>query len=554
MDISSLTFLAYLLGALVVYHGLPGVPRPLRLLAVNLLFVASFFANPLAALPLAAFALAGWAAMHLAARLRGPWGLPLVLLVLVAAFIEVKRYTIVPEPLLLGFSYTTVGLSYVLFRVLHLVVDIRQGAIRTVPGPAATFNYLFCFLTFVSGPIQRYEDHVRFVADSATPPDRALVRVALERMLAGFVKVMVVAVVANDIADSLPLTIAPDSAFGLSVLRGFPQGIGLVFGTAEGELALRTTLRLLLHGAAFTVYLYANFAGYMDIVLGAAALFGFRLPENFDRPFSARNFMDFWSRWHMTLSNWFKVYLFNTLLKLAAKHAGRGKASAYLAVPAFLVTFLVMGVWHGTTLVFWYYGAFLGVGVAVNKLFQLVMQGRLGKKRYAALAARPLYGAVSRGIWVAYFVLSLSCLWLEASQWGELIRFYGASGLVRLFVVMAVFCAVALSGWDWLIALARRWMPAGAVATYLGFLYLAVIWGNLLGLGSRLESLIGIGLPDAMKAAAGGGLMLLAWGLRDLTPERPGPSRAGLSVRLILLLFVGLTHAGSVPDFVYKGF
>jgi len=554
MDISSFTFIAYLLAALMFYHGLPRLPGAVRLLVINGIFIASVFPTLLAALPLAVFALAGWAAMHLAARLRGPWGLPLVLLLLVAVFMALKRYTVMPQPLLLGFSYTTIGLSYVLFRVLHLVIDIRQGAIREVPGPVATFNYLFFFLSFVSGPIQRYEDHVRLVAGSVAAPDRAAVRAALERIVTGFIKVMVVAVVANDIVGILPLTIAPDSAFGLSILHGLPHGIGLIFGTAEGEVALRTTLRLLLHGAAFTVYLYANFAGYMDIVLGAALLFGFCLPENFDRPFSARNFMEFWSRWHMTLSNWFKIYLFNPLLKLAAKHAGGGKASAYLAVPAFLITFLVMGVWHGTTLVFWYYGGFLGFGVAVNKLFQLVMQGRLGKKRYAALAARPLYGAVARGIWVAYFVIALACLWLEESQWGELIRFYGASGLVRLFTLAVLASAMALSAWDGLIALARRWSPAGAVATYLGFAWLAVVWGNLLGLGSRLETLIGFGLPDAMKAAVGGGLLLLAWGLRDLAPDRPGASRTGLSVRLILLLFVGLTHAGAVPDFVYKGF
>ena len=64
------------------------------------------------------------------------------------------------------------------------------------------------------------------------------------------------------------------------------------------------------------MYLYFNFSGYMDIVIGSGVLLGQSMPENFDKPFSARSFLEFWQRWHMTLSQWFKFYLFNPLLML----------------------------------------------------------------------------------------------------------------------------------------------------------------------------------------------------------------------------------------------
>ncbi len=426
-------------------------------------------------------------------------------------------------------------------------MDVRQGAIREVPGPLACFNYLFCFLTFVSGPIQRYQDH-----RDADPSrlGRAELCAALARIVEGFVKVMVAAAVANDVAEAVPVVMATDPTGGLSIVDRLPDFLRM--GSPEAPVT-RLTARLLLHGAAFTLYLYVNFQGYMDIVVGAARLFGFTLPENFDRPFAARNLLDFWSRWHMTLSTWFKMYLFNPLLMALATRVGGGKAASYLAVPTFLVTFLVMGVWHGTTPAFWVYGLLLGGGVSLNKLAQLLLQEKLGKKGYKALAARPLYGALARGLMIGFFVMALGCLWLDSAQLGTLAGLFGASGLVRMLVLATLAAAVLMSLWD---GLEDRLAPLGGWAwkfcRVAGFVWLWAIWGNLMGANSAVETLLGFGLPDAMKAIPGGLALLIGGQLRDRRGEPVSSTWAGFEVAL--LVFVGLSHAGAVPAFVYKGF
>src|SRR5260370_33440031 len=109
----------------------------------------------------------------------------------------------------------------------------------------------------------------------------------------------------------------------------------------------------------------------MDIVIGKGVLRGQELAENFDRPFSARTFLEFWQRWHMTLSQWFKISLFNPLVMLLMSCFPAPALTAYLGVLAFFITFLVMGIWHGTTAVFVVYGLLMGAGASINKLWQV---------------------------------------------------------------------------------------------------------------------------------------------------------------------------------------
>jgi len=147
---------------------------------------------------------------------------------------------------------------------------------------------------------------------------------------------------------------------------------------------------------AYTFYLYYNFAGYMDIVIGIGWLLGQNLPENFDRPFSARNIFEFWSRWHMTLSEWFKTYLFNPLMRFLADRVTAPRWLPYLGIIAFFVTFFVMGVWHGSTGVFLIYGLVMGAGASLNKLWQVFMN-----EVSARSGIRPLQNRLRTRAWRA---------------------------------------------------------------------------------------------------------------------------------------------------------
>jgi alginate O-acetyltransferase complex protein AlgI len=256
------------------------------------------------------------------------------------------------------------------------------------------------------------------------------VREAFSRVVRGFVKVGVASAVLNYVFVAL-------SGRLLAVASPGPSSTWALFVASS---------------VAYTAYLYANFAGYMDVVIGVGALGGQRLPENFNQPFAARSFLDFWSRWHMTLSNWFKVYLFNPLLKELAKRYPSKRSAPYLAVAAFFVTFLVMGLWHGSTAVFVIYGLLLGAGASLNKGWQVFASARFGKQAYKRACERPLAIYVARGLTFAYFAVALGCLWLDLPQLRELSRRLGVLGLFASYVTLALGSGLAFALWDALSA------------------------------------------------------------------------------------------------------
>jgi alginate O-acetyltransferase complex protein AlgI len=324
----------------------------------------------------------------------------------------------------LPFPYLIVGLSYILFRVLQVMVDARSGSLPGRIGPLASFRYTCNFLCFVSGPIQRYQDFATMDGLEVVALDADRVYQAFSRIVTGYLKVVVIAASADYFFKSLSPQLfdaVPLGLLKLSVLYG-----GCV--------------------AAYTAYVYFNFAGYMDIVIGFGLLLGQVLPENFNRPFTARSFLEFWQRWHMTLSEWFKLYLFNPFLMFLMTHFTSPALTAYLGVAAFFVTFLVMGVWHGTTLVFVIYGLLMGAGASINKLWQIVCTARLGKKRYRALSQTTAYVYFARGITIAYFAIAVTCLWVpELPRFLALSGRLGAAGVCITFVLLALgFGAVTL--------------------------------------------------------------------------------------------------------------
>jgi D-alanyl-lipoteichoic acid acyltransferase DltB (MBOAT superfamily) len=187
----------------------------------------------------------------------------------------------------------------------------------------------------------------------------------------------------------------------------------------------------------------------MDIVIGAGRLLGQSLPENFDKPFLARSFLEFWQRWHMTLSQWFKFYLFNPLLMVLMSWFPAPGLTAFLGVVAFFITFLVMGVWHGTTAVFVVYGLLMGAGASINKLWQIFCTARLGKKRYRVLSENTAYIYFARGLTVAYFVIALTCLWTpEPPQLIALVGRLGFAGMAGAFIIVALLFALAALALD----------------------------------------------------------------------------------------------------------
>ena len=195
----------------------------------------------------------------------------------------------------------------------------------------------------------------------------------------------------------------------------------------------------------YTFYLYCNFSGYTDIVIGVARWYRLELPENFDRPFIATSFLDFWSRWHMTLSGWLKVYVYNPLALALIARFPSARAAPFLGVAAFFVTFFLIGLWHGQTSEFAVYGVLLGLGVSVNKLYQVEMAARLGRKRYRALTERPMYQLAARGLTFAWFNISLVFFWGNWSVISQFTAGLGMAGLVLASTALVVAAGVVLT-------------------------------------------------------------------------------------------------------------
>jgi hypothetical protein len=238
----------------------------------------------------------------------------------------------------------------------------------------------------------------------------------------------------------------------------------------------------------YPFFLYANFSGYIDIVVAIARLMRVRLPENFDRPFSASSFIDFWNRWHITLSTWLKTYVYNPLLLVLMRRISALAIQPLLAVFCFFVTFFLVGIWHGRTSEFVMFGVLQGGGVAINKLWQIRLTNWLGRKGYKALAANPVYVAFSRGLTFSWFAFTLFWFW---ANWRQMDRIYSAIGVSRwLGVGFAVWLSatVVLAGWERLrSALLSIKTSRGPVLTSR---YARVAYASALGLAAFVVTIL----------------------------------------------------------------
>jgi alginate O-acetyltransferase complex protein AlgI len=415
-------------------------------------------------LPFASFLLLGYAALLLIERgwLKSPaWSIVAVVLF----FIWLKKYTFLPEASFLHFTYFTVGVSYIFFRVLHLLIETGDGEQKRHIGLGAYLLYTLNFTTLVSGPIQRYDEFVRDqFASEPIPLGPRVVGLQLERIVRGFFKVNV-----------------------LSVLFLMVQEVALAQMQQPFPLSIRLWAAFRL-AVAYPLFLYSNFSGYIDIVIALARLMRVRLPENFDRPFSASSVLEFWNRWHMTLSNWLKTYVYNPLLVALMRRIPSLAMQPFLGVLCFFVTFFLIGVWHGRTSEFIIFGVLTGGGMSVNKLWQLGLTRALGRNGYKELAKNPAYEALGRGLNFTWFAFTLFWFW---GNWKQIIAVFTALSVAQWFGVWLaawLFVTAILTSWEWLrAALLSIKTSEGPVLTSR---YARVVYVTVLGLAAFIITVL----------------------------------------------------------------
>jgi len=441
--------LACLLCLAVPGFSRPGPVREIALIAAGLAVAGAMTATLGDALCLLVMALSGWLLIGAVARWNSSWTAGGAIAVIVAEFwIARDLLPGASEPTVLDIA-RTVGLSYMMFRIIHMIVDACGGELSR----PVRFREYACYLlfppAFVAGPIERFPDFQAGLHGTGEGSGAGGRQEASDAAASGASTVSV-----RGMADGAFLTRVPGhsaarlSGVVASIISGYFSFVVLagvamqVFAACRAEEVSPPNQAMAF--ISFAAALYFSFAGYTRFVRGFGCLLGFDLPPNFDRPWLSANFLDLWSRWHISLSDWFKIYLFNPLIKELIATANRPRLVPWLGVAGYFVTFFVMGIWHGLSVRFVLYGLCLGAGVSANKLYQTLMTQRMGRKNYAALTRRPLYRLLSRAGAVSYFVLALGFFWVtangEAPTLAEAGAWLAAGGLV--FGAVAALIAV----------------------------------------------------------------------------------------------------------------
>ena len=227
------------------------------------------------------------------------------------------------------------GISFYTFQSMSYTIDVYRGVLAPIHRFWPFFLFISFFPQLVAGPIVRA---VEFLPQMPRPR-RLRAKVAYEGawlIVCGFFLKMVC-------ADNLAVYVDEQWA------RGTREEAGTAFGL---WLALM-----------FSGQIFADFAGYSNIARGTAYLLGYRLPENFNAPYLAASFKNFWERWHMTLSRWLRDYLY---ISLGGNR--RGRARTYLNL---LLVMVLGGLWHGAAYTFLIWGALHGAALGVERLVGL---------------------------------------------------------------------------------------------------------------------------------------------------------------------------------------
>ncbi|WP_165211901.1 D-alanyl-lipoteichoic acid biosynthesis protein DltB [Streptococcus tangpeifui] len=239
-----------------------------------------------------------------------------------------------------GSLFGFLGISYLTFRAVGMIIEMRDGVLKEFT-LWQFLRFLLFMPTFSSGPIDRFK---RFDEDYQNIPERDELLNMLEQavywIMLGFLYKFIIAYL--------------DETYLLNPMKEASLQMGGIFN--------RYTLGVMY---AYGLDLFFDFAGYSMFALAISNLMGIKSPINFNKPFISRDLKEFWNRWHMSLSFWFRDFIFMRLVKLLIQKKVFDNRNVTSSV-AYLVNMLVMGFWHGVTWYYIAYGLFHGVGLVIN--------------------------------------------------------------------------------------------------------------------------------------------------------------------------------------------
>lgn len=224
-----------------------------------------------------------------------------------------------------------IGISFFTFQKISYLIDIYRGTASPAPSYLPYALYVSLFPQLIAGPIIRYHDVARQLISRHHSAEKMYSGIC--RFCLGLGKKILIANSLGEVADT-------------------------IFALPHSDLSSATAW---LGALCYSFQIYYDFSGYSDMAIGLGRMFGFEYLENFNQPYLAKNFTEFWRRWHISLSNWMREYLYIPL-------GGNKKGQVRMFVNLWIV-FLLSGFWHGASWNFIAWGAFHGFFLSLDKLY-----------------------------------------------------------------------------------------------------------------------------------------------------------------------------------------
>lgn len=358
MTITSIHFVLFLVLALAVYHVLPRRQQNIWLLLLSYVFVVTWdwrFALVLGTVTIVNFIIALSLRVGDQGRRSLLWaGIGFNLLILI--FFRAENFFLPGlETLLegLGVSIGTgglqvlvpLGLSFYVAQTISYLVDVYRGQLSAEKNWVDFALYLSYFPKIVAGPIERARSFLPKLAQPRAVDDVVIAR-SIGLVFTGLTRKLL-------IADSL-------NAFFLQDVFEIP--------------AKYTPPELFLWMTIYAFAIYNDFAGYTDIVRGVSGFFGIELSPNFRAPYFSRSFTEFWNRWHISLSEWLRDYIYFPLSRVLSRRSRGRFDPIYLVVPP-MMTMLVSGLWHGFSLHMLLWGFLHGLYLIIERILAIWRPG-----------------------------------------------------------------------------------------------------------------------------------------------------------------------------------
>jgi alginate O-acetyltransferase complex protein AlgI len=380
---NSYGFIVFLVYIFAAYNLIPARVRPVLLLIASYLFYAESHLPHLGLLlVVTASAYVGGksVAAHRGKSILAAWIVVTLLPLLIAKYLNflievVSRLRGGEHPALVDIVLP-IGISFYTFQAVSYLIDVYRGAVAPERSASRIALYLAWFPQILAGPIERAGKLLPQL-ERVRPSTVRNTYVAAKYLLWGFFCKLVV-------ADNVALIVDRVLASPLH--------------ESGGSLTATFTL--------YSFQIYFDFLGYTSIAIGAARLFGVRLSRNFNRPYCATSLREFWRRWHITLSSWFRDYVYVPLGGKTTRGASR--------VGQILTVFLVSGLWHGAALNFVAWGGVHGVAYLIEEQIRRRFGSMGSKSRKLTFARRPWM------VVLTFTIVTLAWVFFRLSDFSEI--------------------------------------------------------------------------------------------------------------------------------------